>query len=137
MIVEFAAVVAAVAFVVLVGYLVPTVIQVRKTVGESERLLARLNHELPLILKEFRGTSENVHAVTDHAREGIARTTVLFQALEEVGQTVHQVNGLVRGTGGTIFVHLNSVLAGMRAASAVLKRRASRASKEGGSYGRE
>lgn len=128
MIVEFAAVVAAVAFVVLVGYLVPTVIQVRKTVCESERLLARLNHELPLILKEVRGTSENMHAMTDQTREGIRRTTVLFQALEEVGQTVHQVNSLVRGTGGTIFVRLTSVLAGVRAASAVLKRRASQAS---------
>lgn len=134
MIVEFAAVVVAVAFVVLVGYLVPTVIQVRKAIGESERLLARLNHELPLLFKEVRGTSENIHAMTEQAREGMDRTATLFQALEEVGQTVHQVNGLVRGTGATMLMHLNSVRAGVRAASAVLKRRAS---KEGGTYGGE
>ena len=40
-IVEMAAILVAVAFVVLVGYLVPMLIQVRKTVAESEQLLAK------------------------------------------------------------------------------------------------
>ena len=44
---DFAAVVVAVAFLVLVGYLVPTVIQLRRTVAQSERLLAQVNNELP------------------------------------------------------------------------------------------
>ena len=39
-IVEMAAILVAVAFAVLVGYLVPVLIQVRKIVAESEQLLA-------------------------------------------------------------------------------------------------
>ena len=42
--IDFAAVVIAVAFLVLVGYLVPTVIQLRRTVAQSERLLAQVNN---------------------------------------------------------------------------------------------
>ena len=40
-IVEIAAILIAVAFAVLVGYLVPVLIQVRKTVAESEQLWRR------------------------------------------------------------------------------------------------
>ena len=53
-IVEIAAILVAVAFVVLVGYLVPVMIQVRKTVGESEQLLAKMNHDLPPLIVEIR-----------------------------------------------------------------------------------
>ena len=45
--VDLAVMIIAVAVVVLVGYLVPTILQVKKTVSQSERLLIRLNHELP------------------------------------------------------------------------------------------
>ena len=71
--VEFAAVAVAVAFVVLVGYLIPTVLQVKRTISQSERLLARLNNELPVMLKDIRGTSENIRSMTDQARVGVDR----------------------------------------------------------------
>ena len=44
--IEVAAVVIAVAFVVLVGYVVPTVIQVRKTATQAERLLSQINSRI-------------------------------------------------------------------------------------------
>ncbi|MEK7762409.1 MAG: DUF948 domain-containing protein, partial [Nitrospirota bacterium] len=42
--VEIAAILVAVAFAVLVGFLVPMLVQIRKTVAESEQLLAKMNH---------------------------------------------------------------------------------------------
>ena len=123
MIVEFAVLVVAVAFAVLVGYLVPMVIQIRRTVSQSERLLARLNGELPLLLKELKGTSENVHAMTTKAREGVDHASVLLTAVGEVGYTVKQVHGAVRGKGTTFLVGLTSVLAGLKAASTTIKDR--------------
>ena len=79
--VDFAAVVIAVAFLVLVGYLVPTVVQLRKTVAQSERLLAQVNSELPGLLKELKGTTENVHAMTTQAKDSVDRASVLMNAI--------------------------------------------------------
>ena len=83
--VDLAVMIIAVAVVVLVGYLVPTILQVKKTVGQSERLLIRLNHELPGMLKEVKGTNENIRALTDQARVGVDRATVFLNAVGDVG----------------------------------------------------
>ncbi|MDT7044002.1 DUF948 domain-containing protein [Candidatus Nitronereus thalassa] len=127
--IDFAAVVIAVAFLVLVGYLVPTVVQLRRTVAQSERLLAQLNNELPGLLRELKGTSENVHAMTIQAKAGVDRASVLMNAIGEVGQTVHQVHGAVRGKGVAVGMKLARVFSGMRAAATTIK---DRVHKEGG-----
>jgi uncharacterized protein YoxC len=127
--VDFAAVVIAVAFLVLVGYLVPTVIQLRRTVAQSERLLAQVNNELPGLLKELRGVSENVHAMTTQAKEGVERASVLMNAIGEVGQTVNQVHGVVRGKSSAIVMNLVRLFSGMKAAATTIK---DRVHKEGG-----
>lgn len=127
--VEFAAVVVAVAFVLLVAYLIPTILQIKRTISQSERLLATLNQELPVMLKDVKGTSENIRTMTDHARIGVDRATVFLNAVGEVGQTVRQVHGLMRGRGGTFLLGFTSVLAGLKAASHVVKQRMHR---EGG-----
>ena len=50
MIVDVAAILVAIAFAVLVGYLVPLLIQIRKMVAESEQLVTKLNVELPTLI---------------------------------------------------------------------------------------
>ena len=57
MIGEIALCVGAVAFAVLVGMLIPLLIQLRKSMVESERLLAGLNIEVPLLLQEVRAAT--------------------------------------------------------------------------------
>ena len=42
-VVELAALLIAVAFAILVGYLVPVLMQLRRTVAESEQLLSKMN----------------------------------------------------------------------------------------------
>jgi hypothetical protein len=54
MIVEVALCVGAGALAVLVGLLIPLLIQIRKPVAESEYPLIRMNAELPLLLQEMR-----------------------------------------------------------------------------------
>jgi uncharacterized protein YoxC len=127
--VDFAAVVIAVSFLVLVGYLVPTVIQLRRTVAQSERLLAQVNRELPGLLKELRGVSENVYAMTTQAKEGVERASVLMKAIGEVGQTVNQVHGVVRVKSSAIVMNLVRLFSGMKAAATTIK---DRVHKEGG-----
>ena len=111
--VDLAAIIIAVAFVVLVGYLVPMILQVKRTVGQSERMLIRLNHELPGLLKDVKGTNDNIRALTDQARLGVDRATIFFNAVGDVGQTVNHVHQAVRGKGGAMLVGFTSLLAGL------------------------
>ena len=127
---DLAVMIIAVAVVVLVGYLVPTILQVKKTVGQSERLLIRLNHELPGMLKDVKGTNENIRVLTDQARVSVDRATVFLDAVGEVGQTVNQVNQTVRGKGGAVMVGLTSLFAGLKAVTSTVRHRAQKESSE-------
>jgi uncharacterized protein YoxC len=129
MIVEIALCVGAVALVVLVGALVPLLIQLRKPVAESEFLLVHLNAELPLLLKEIRVTTENLNALVEHARDGVEHAAVLLHAAGALGDTVQRVHDTVQGTSRSLLVNLASMVAGLRATTAVITARIHR---EGG-----
>ena len=120
MIVEIALCVGAVALVVLVGSLVPLLMQLRKPVAESEYLLARMNAELPLLLKEMRTTTENLNALVEHARDGVEHAAVLLHVAGALGDTVQRVHETVRGTSRSLLVNLASMVAGFRATTTVV-----------------
>jgi len=122
-IVEIAAILVTIAFVVLVGYLVPVMIQVRKTVAESEQLLAKMNHDLPPLIGELRSISRNMNDLTEQARGGIEHAATLLHAVGEVGESVQQVHDVVKGSSGSMLTNVASVVAGLKAASKVVKER--------------
>ncbi|MBA5874807.1 MAG: DUF948 domain-containing protein [Nitrospira sp. CR1.2] len=130
MIVEVAAILVAIAFAVLVGYLVPLLIQVRKTVAEAETLVTKLNADLPTLVTELRAMSQNLNDLTEQARGGVEHAAVLLHAVGEVGESVNQMHSLVRGSGGTLLANVASVVAGLRAAKHVVTERF----KEGGHH---
>ncbi len=121
--VEVAAIFVAVAFAVLIGYLVPVLIQVRKTVAESEQLLAKMNADLPALVVELRAMSQNLNDLTDRARDGVEHASVLLHAVGEVGESVQQVHNVVRGSSGSLLTNVASVVAGFKAATQVMRDR--------------
>ncbi len=121
MIGEIALCVGAVAFTVLVGWLIPLLIQLRKSVVELERLLAALNIEVPLLLQEVRAAAGNMNSLIKHARGGVEHAAVLLHAAGAVGDTIQQVHETVRGGGRSLLVTLASMVAGFRATTAVVK----------------
>lgn len=122
-IVEISAILTAVAFAVLVGYLVPVLIQVRKTVAESERLLAQMNADMPPLVADLRRMSQNLNDLADQARGGVEHAAVLLHAVGEVGESVQQVHNVVRGTSGTLLTNVASMVAGFKAATQVVRER--------------
>ena len=130
MVVEVAAILVAIAFAVLVGYLVPLLIQVRKTAAEAEQLVTKMNTDLPVLVTELRAMSQNLNDLTEQARGGVEHAAVLLHAVGEVGESVNQVHSLVRGSGGTLLANVASVVAGLRAAKQVVTERL----KEGGHH---
>ena len=130
-IVEIAAILVALAFSVLVGFLVPVLIQVRKTVAESERLLSKMNTDVPALVTELRTMSRNLNELTEQAREGVEHAAVLLHAVGEVGESVQQVHNVVRGSSGTLLTNVASMVAGFKAATQVVR---DRMKHEGGPY---
>ena len=122
-IVEMAAILVAVAFAVLVGYLVPVMIQVRKTVAESEQLLAKMNHDLPPLIGELRAVSHNLNDLTEQVRGGVEHAATLLHAVGEVGESVQHVHDVVKGSSGSMLTNVVSVVAGLKAATKVMKER--------------
>ncbi len=121
--IEIAALVVALAFAVLVGFLAPVLMQVRKTVAESEHLLAKMNADLPPLVGELRAMSQNLNNLTDQARDGVEHAVVLLHAVGEVGESVQQVHNVVRGSSGTLLTNVASVVAGFKAATHVMRER--------------
>ncbi|NWF73124.1 MAG: DUF948 domain-containing protein [Nitrospirae bacterium] len=122
-IIEMAVILVAVAFAVLVGYFVPMLIQVRKTVAESEQLLAKMNTDLLPLIGELRAMSHRVNDLTEQARAGVQHAAVLLHAVGEVGESVQHVHDVVKGSSGSMLTNMASVVAGFRAATHVLKER--------------
>ncbi|TKB61947.1 MAG: DUF948 domain-containing protein [Nitrospira sp.] len=122
-IVEIAALLVAVAFAVLVGYLVPVLMQVRKTVAESEQLLSRMNADVPALVAELRAMSQNLNDVTNQVRGGTEHAAVLLHAVGEIGESVQQVHNVVRGSSGTLLNNVASMVAGFKAATHVVRER--------------
>ncbi len=122
-IVEMAGLLVAVAFVVLVGYLVPVLIQLRKTVAESEQLFATMNEDLPPLIGELRAMSHNLNDLTEQARGGVEHAAVLLHAVGEVGESVQHVHDVVRGSSGSFVNNVASVVAGFKAATQVMRER--------------
>lgn|SRR6478752_1878027 len=130
-IIEIAVLLVAVAFAVLVGYLVPVLMQIRKTVAESEQLLSKMNAEVPGLLAELRSMSQNLNDVTNQAREGVEHAAVLLHAVGEVGESVQHVHNVVRGSSGTLLSNVVSMVAGFKAATKVVRERMKQ---EGGTH---
>ncbi|MEQ1793787.1 MAG: DUF948 domain-containing protein [Nitrospira sp.] len=122
-IIDIAVMLVALAFAVLVGYLVPLLIQVRKTVAESEQLLAKLNHDLPPLIGELRSMSQSLNDLTEQARGGVEHAAMLLHAVGEVGESVQHVHDVVRGSSGSMLTNMASVVAGFKAATQVMKER--------------
>ncbi|MDF0643596.1 MAG: DUF948 domain-containing protein [Nitrospira sp.] len=121
--VEIAAILIAAAFAVLVGYLVPLLIQLRKTVAESEQLLSKMNTDMPALVSELRAMSQNLNDLTEQARGGVEHASLLLHAVGEVGESVQQVHNAVRGSSGALLTNVASVVAGLKAATHIMRER--------------
>lgn len=121
--IEVAAGIGAAAFAVLVGFLVPVLIRLRHTVAQSEQLLIKMHADVPALVSELRSMSHNLNALTNQAREGVEHASVLLHAVGEVGESVQQVHNVMRGSSGTLLTNVAGLVAGVRAATRVMRER--------------
>ncbi|OGW65426.1 MAG: hypothetical protein A3H49_08315 [Nitrospirae bacterium RIFCSPLOWO2_02_FULL_62_14] len=125
-ILEVAALIVAVAFAALVGFLVPVLLQVKKAVAEVEQSFIRINTEMLPLLTEMRATMANLNELVEKTRDGVDHASILLHTAGEIGESVQQFHDMVRGTGGALLRNVvNMVFAGIQAATAVFSGRGS------------
>jgi uncharacterized protein YoxC len=118
--IEIAALIVAVAFAALVGFMVPVLLQARKAAVELEQTLARINAELLPLMSEMRTTMANLNELVEKSREGVDHASILLHTVGEIGESVQEFHQMVRGTGGVLLRNVvNMVFAGIQAATAV------------------
>ena len=120
MIIEIEIGIIALAAIVLVAFFVPLLIQLRKTVEQSERLIKSLNYDLPNLIKEATGTAQVLNHVASDVREATERAKVLGQAMGAIGDTVNQIHGAIRTKAASLVLNATGLVAGVRAAVHVL-----------------
>ena len=119
--IEIAALIVAVAFAALVGFMVPVLLQARKAATELEQTLARINTELLPLMSEMRTTMANFNELVEKSRDGVDHASILLHTVGEIGESVQEFHQMVRGTGGVLLKNVvNMVFAGIQAATAVL-----------------
>ena len=89
----------------------------------SERLMTRLNADLPALSSDLRSVTQNLNALTDQARSGVEHASVLLHAVGEVGESVQEMHNVVRGSSGTLLTNVASLVAGVKAATRVMRNR--------------
>ena len=119
MFIEIAVGIMALAAVVLLAVLVPMLTQLRRTAEESERLLRRMNEDMPVLFREATQAAQNMNQVAGDLRQAAAHARVLGDAVGGVGETINEVRELVRGGAGSLLTNVGSLLAGFRAAYGV------------------
>ncbi|HZS12275.1 MAG TPA: DUF948 domain-containing protein [Nitrospirales bacterium] len=135
MTIEFAVSVIAVACVALVGFLIAALIAVRRAAIQTRVLLEQLSADLPSLLGEVRVMVANVNTLAVQVRDGVEHASVLLHAMGDVGETVQEVHGMVRGQGESVVSRLMALVSGVKAAAAVVRdrfRRERGAAEEGG-----
>lgn len=90
------ALIAVLAFVVLVGYVVWTLIQLRRTLQRVDEMIVNTERELTPLLANLRESSELIRISIVHLQKGVNRAEGLLEAIGEVGDSLRSVNDVLR-----------------------------------------
>lgn len=100
LVISIAAAVVAATFVVLAAFLIPAIIELRKTTVAARRLIVSTESELDPALKELRQILMQVRDITDSASAGVEEAKHFMAAVGETGRILHSINGAVGGISG-------------------------------------
>jgi uncharacterized protein YoxC len=86
------ALIAVIALVVLVGYVVWAMMQLCRTMQRIDEMIVNTERELTPLLANLRQSSERVNNSVAHLEKGVIRAGGLLEAIGELGDSVHNVN---------------------------------------------
>ncbi|HKK01836.1 MAG TPA: DUF948 domain-containing protein [Desulfuromonadales bacterium] len=103
----------------IVIFLIPMMLQLKKTARDLDTFLVESQRELVPMLHELRQASERINRITDKADQGLDKSEELFASLAETGHMIHDVNEFLHRDIGHYVGNAAGMWLGMRAASKV------------------
>ncbi len=100
LIINIAAAVIAVTLVVLAAFVIPAIIEVRKTAIATRQFLDMAEMELQPALKELRQLLMELKDMADSAAGGMDDVKVFMSSLGEAGRNIHSVNTVLGNVAG-------------------------------------
>ena len=85
-VVEIALLILAIAGAVLVGVLIPTLLEVKRAMAESRRLLDVIDNEVVPLMRDLRTGVTQVNDLVEQTRAGVDRASVLLHVVGDLGE---------------------------------------------------
>lgn len=113
-------VVIAAVVVILLGFLIPVILQLRKTAKSAENFLKVIQESLTPLLSELKESAERLNKISEDIEDSVSNVRHLTNAIGEIGAMVDEVNNFVKQTGLSFSIKTASIGAGIKAALGVL-----------------
>ena len=97
-----AAAVAAITMVVLAAFLIPAIIEIRKTAEATRQFITRTDEELRPILAELRTTLADLRTVSDGVAEKVDDLKVFMDGVGETGRGLKTISHVVGSVSGLL-----------------------------------
>ncbi len=113
-------VVIAAVVVILLGFLIPVILQLRKTAKSAENFLKVTQESLAPLLSELKESAERLNKISEDIEDSVSNVRHLANAVGEIGAMVDEVNNFVKQTGLSFSIKTASIGAGVKAVLSVL-----------------
>lgn len=121
-VVAVAAVVVAVAVVVLVFFLLPAILELRRTLETVRRFVATTEEKLEPALTEMYAVLADLRVVADATASKADEVKSVMTALGDTGENIHRINGMISGAMAVLHKPAN-LLTGVKASGSYLLER--------------
>lgn len=130
MLISLAVVIAAITFVALVAFMIPAIIEIRKTAVAIRETSARAENELKPVIQELHKTLLEVRSFAEKAATKTENVVSLMEALGDTGRNLRKINNVV-GTAAGVLASSSAWIVGAKVAGRFILERLSRKRKEG------
>ena len=114
-------------FLVVTGivafFIIWTLMRISRMIRKLETFLKSLEEEIIPLVRNLRGTSENINRLVDQSQERLNQLEGLFLTLKESAQIFSVINRIMRGGVTSTLLNLAGLAAGFKSAGQTLFKR--------------
>jgi uncharacterized protein YoxC len=99
---SIAAAIIALTLIVMAGFMVPTLLELRKTAVTVREVANRMENELKPVIQEVRDTLAEVKFITGEAATKADDVKIFMEELGNAGRTIRTINNVVGGISGIL-----------------------------------
>jgi uncharacterized protein YoxC len=102
MLISLAAVLVAITLVVLAAFLIPAIIEIRKTAASLREFITCTDNELKPVLHELRQTLTELKIITEAVSSKTEDVKIFMDALGDTGRNLRTINHVVGSVAGVL-----------------------------------